>query len=111
MSEPILRRSFLARGAAALSALALAGCTGIAESPWAVNLIEEVENLTRWAQRLFVGSHALAPEFDKADIAPVFRANGTLNPGTNDYAIHTANGCNTRIHPIEGQVEKPLKFS
>ena len=28
----------------------------------------------------------------KADIAPMFRANGTLNPNTNDYNIHVATG-------------------
>jgi DMSO/TMAO reductase YedYZ molybdopterin-dependent catalytic subunit len=105
------RRGFLARGGAALCALALAGCDGIASSPWAVNMLGEVEKLTRRAQRLFAGGHALAPEFGKADIAPVFRANGTLNPGTNDYTMHTAEGFKNWIIPVEGLVENPLKLS
>jgi DMSO/TMAO reductase YedYZ molybdopterin-dependent catalytic subunit len=105
------RRTILARGAAALSTLMLAGCDGIASSPWAVNLLGEVEKLTNRAQRLFAGGHALAPEFSKADIASSFRANGTLNPGTNDYAIHLANGFKDWVIPVGGLVEKPLDLS
>ena len=111
MSDRASRRSVLARGTAAFATLALAGCTGIAESPWAVNLLGEVENLTRWAQRLFVGSHALAPEFSKADIAPVFRPNGTLNPNTNDYNIHVSEGFKNWVIPVGGLVERPLRLS
>ncbi|HEY0105687.1 MAG TPA: molybdopterin-dependent oxidoreductase [Rhizomicrobium sp.] len=111
MSEPLPRRSVLGRGAAAVSALALAGCTGIAEKPWAVNLLREVENLTRRAQRLFAGGHALAPEFSKSDIAPVFRPNGTLNPGTNDYTVQMSEGFRNWIIPVDGLVEAPLKLS
>jgi DMSO/TMAO reductase YedYZ molybdopterin-dependent catalytic subunit len=105
------RRGVLARGTAALGTLLLAGCDGIASSPWAVNLLGEVEKLTNRAQRLFAGGHALAPEFTRADIAPSFRANGTLNPGTNDYAIHLANAFKDWVIPVGGLVEKPLSLS
>jgi DMSO/TMAO reductase YedYZ molybdopterin-dependent catalytic subunit len=111
MSDRSSRRGFLARSTAALATLTLAGCTGIAQSPWAVNLLGEVENLTRRAQRLFAGGHALAPEFSKADIAPVFRANGTLNPNTNDYNIHVSEGFRNWVIPVGGLVERPLKLS
>ncbi len=111
MSDRASRRGFLARGAAALTTLALAGCTGIADAPWAVNLLGKVENLTRWSQRLFAGGHALAPEFTKADITPVFRPNGTLNPNTNDYNIHVSEGFKNWIIPVGGLVEHPLKLS
>ncbi len=111
MAEPIARRSLLARSAAAVSALALAGCTGIADSPWAANLLGEVEKLTKRAQRLFAGGHALAPEFPKSDIAPVFRANGTLNPNTNDYNVHASEGFRNWMIPVEGLVENPLRLS
>ncbi|HUO89722.1 MAG TPA: molybdopterin-dependent oxidoreductase [Rhizomicrobium sp.] len=105
------RRTILGRGAALLSTLVLAGCDGIASAPWAVDLLGEVEKLTKRAQRLFAGGQALAPEYTKADIAPSFRANGTLNPGTNDYAIHMANGFRDWIIPVGGRVEKPLALS
>ena len=67
--------------------------------------------LTRRAQRLFAGSHALAPEFSKADIAPVFRANGTLNPDTTDYDAHAANGFRDWRIEVGGLVEQPLSIS
>src|SRR6266700_3718668 len=84
------RRSFLARASAMVGTLVLAGCTDLSEQPWVLSILGEVENLTRRAQRLFAGGHALAPEYAKADIAPAFRANGTLNPNTNDYTAHVA---------------------
>ena len=105
------RRNFLKAAAAGASGLVLTGCTSLSQQPWVVNILSEVENLTRRAQRLFAGSHALAPEFTKADIAPVFRANGTLNPSTDDYAAHAAkNFANWRI-PVEGLVENKLTLS
>ena len=111
MSDRTSRRGVLTRGTAALTTLALASCTGIADAPWALNLLGEVEKLTKRAQRLFAGSHALAPEFTKVDIAPMFRANGTLNPNTNDYNIHVSQGFKDWIIPVGGLVENPLKLS
>jgi DMSO/TMAO reductase YedYZ molybdopterin-dependent catalytic subunit len=111
MAEQTNRRSFLARTSALLSTLVLAGCTDLSEQPWVLNILGEVENLTRRAQRLFAGGHALAPEYDKADIAPSFRANGTLNPNTNDYTAHMASGFKDWIIPVGGLVEKPLKLT
>jgi len=105
------RRNFLKAAAASTGALVLSGCTSLSQQKWVVDILSEVENLTRRAQRLFAGSHALAPEFTKADIAPVFRANGTLNPNTDDYAAHAAkNFADWRI-PVEGLVEKRLELS
>ncbi len=111
MAERTDRRSFLARTGALASAFALAGCTPLSQQSWVLGILGEVENLTRRAQRLFAGGHSLAPEFSKADIAPVFRANGTLNPNTNDYTIHVANRFKDWIIPVGGLVEKPLKLS
>ncbi|MEI9990816.1 MAG: molybdopterin-dependent oxidoreductase [Rhizomicrobium sp.] len=111
MSDRASRRGVLVRGTAALATLVLAGCTGIADAPWAVNLLGEVEKLTRRAQLLFAGGHALAPEFAKADIAAVFRPNGTLNPNTNDYNVHLSQGFKDWIIPVGGLVRNPLKLS
>ncbi len=104
------RRGFLLRGAAALSTLVLAGCTDLSQQPWVLNILGEVENLTRRAQRLFAGGHALAPEFTKADIASSFRANGTLNPNTNDYNVHVATHFKDWVVDVGGLVEKPFKL-
>lgn len=111
MSEHSDRRSFLTRTAALLGTVALGGCTDFAQQSWVIGILGEVENLTRRAQRLFAGGHALATEYSKADIAPVFRANGTLNPNTNDYNAHVANGFKDWRIDVGGLVEKPLKLS
>ncbi len=111
MADALPRRDFLGRAAALAGTLVLAGCDGLTNSRWANNLLGDVEVLTRRAQRLFAGSHALAPEYAKADISSLFRPNGTLNPGTNDYNIHLASGFRDWIVPVGGLVETPLKLS
>jgi DMSO/TMAO reductase YedYZ molybdopterin-dependent catalytic subunit len=105
------RRNVLVRGGALLGSMVLAGCTDLSHKPWVQNALGEVENLTRRAQRLFAGGHSLAPEFSKSDIAKVFRANGTLNPGTNDYLVHQANGFKDWTIPVGGLVETPLTLT
>jgi DMSO/TMAO reductase YedYZ molybdopterin-dependent catalytic subunit len=105
------RRRFLARAGAGIATLALAGCAGLSQKKWVVDLLSQVEGLTRRAQRLFAGNHALAAEFSKADIAPVFRANGTLNPATADYNAHAANGFRDWRIEVGGEVEHKLSLS
>ena len=105
------RRRFLARAGAGAATLMLSGCTGLSERKWVADLLSEVENLTRHAQRLFAGPQTLAPEFSKKDIAPVFRANGTLNPDTADYSAHAANGFRDWRIEVGGLVERPLSLS
>ena len=105
------RRTFLLRAAAGVSAMVLSGCTSLSQQSWFVDILNDVEGLTRRAQRLFAGDHALAPEFDRKDIAPSFRANGTLDPGTADYTQHAANGFRDWRIPVGGLVEHPLSLS
>ncbi|MGC9953037.1 MAG: molybdopterin-binding protein [Rhizomicrobium sp.] len=105
------RRGFLARASAGVATLMLSGCTSLSEQKWVADLLSEVEVLTRHAQRLFAGPLALAPEFSRQDIAPVFRANGTLNPGTTDYKAHAANGFRDWRIEVGGLVERPLSLS
>ena len=90
MTDSILwkRRQFLGRGLAGLGTLLLSGCYDLSQKPWFTGILGEVENLTHSAQHLFAGPHTLAPEYAKSDIAPVFRANGTLDPDTPDYKAH-----------------------
>ena len=105
------RRRFLARSGAGLALLSLSGCSGLSQKQWVADLLGGVEKLTRRAQHLFAGNHALAPEFREADIAPEFRANGTLDPDSDDYHAHAAAGfANWRI-AVGGLVEQPLSLS
>jgi DMSO/TMAO reductase YedYZ molybdopterin-dependent catalytic subunit len=105
------RRRFLARAAAGASALFLSGCYDLSQQPWVLDILGEVEGLTRRAQRLFAGSQALAPEFSKADIAPTFRANGTLRPDTVEYDQHAATGFRNWRVEVGGLVDRPLSLS
>jgi DMSO/TMAO reductase YedYZ molybdopterin-dependent catalytic subunit len=105
------RRNFLARTVAGASSLLLSGCYDLSQKPWFTGLLGKVEDLSRTAQHLFAGPHTMAPEYAKADIAPVFRANGTLDPGTDEYHAHVQNGfVNWRV-VVEGLVEHPLSLS
>ena len=105
------RRQFLGRGVAALGTLFLSGCYDLSKKPWFTGILGEMENLTRTVQHLFVGQHSLAPEFTKADIAPEFRANGTLNPGTAEYDEHVSTGFRHWRVTVSGLVERPVSLS
>ncbi|HEY5339215.1 MAG TPA: molybdopterin-binding protein [Rhizomicrobium sp.] len=111
MTDGATRRSFVIRGVAGISALALAGCTAVSQQPWIDPLLRSAEALTKRVQRLFGGSSSLAQEFTKADIAPMFRANGTLDPGTAAYQKHAAAGFKDWRVTVSGLVDHPLSLS
>lgn len=104
------RRTFF-RAAASLGALGLSGCKGLSETTWWPKVLASAEGLTRRAERLVAGSWAMAPEFSKADIAPEFRANGTLNPNTSDYNAMVANGFRDWRLTVSGLVTQPFSIS
>lgn len=85
-------------------------CTKLSQKKWMGDVLGEAELLTRHAQRLFAGGHAPAPEFSKADIAAVFRANGT-HPGTANYNTRAANGFTDGQIAVTGLVAHPLSLS
>jgi DMSO/TMAO reductase YedYZ molybdopterin-dependent catalytic subunit len=105
------RRTFIGRALAGASTLLLTGCYDLSQQPWVTGILGKVEDLTRVAQHLFAGPHTLAPEFTKADIARVFRANGTLDPGTPEYQAHVASGFKNWRIKVGGLVERPLSLS
>jgi len=105
------RRRFIGRALAGASTLLLTGCYDLSQKPWFTGILGKVEDLTHAAQHLFAGPHTLAPEFSKADIAPVFRANGTLDPGTPEYKAHVESGFQNWRVTVEGLVERPLSLS
>jgi DMSO/TMAO reductase YedYZ molybdopterin-dependent catalytic subunit len=105
------RRNFLRGAAVSASALTLTGCKSISQTSWVQDLLFTAEGLTRRVQRLFAGSHALAAEYTKADIAPVFRPNGTINPPTDDYQAHVKEKFAYWEVKVDGLVEHPLSLS
>ena len=109
--ERIGRREFIGRSLAGASTLLVSGCYDVSGKPWFAGMLGKVENLTRAAQHLFAGPHTLAREFTKADIAPLFRANGTLDPATPEYHAHAASFFRNWRVTVTGLVERPLSLS
>lgn len=105
------RRKFLTRLTVGASAAVLAGCDKISQSAGGSDILKKGADLAYKVQRLFAGSEALAPEFSKADIAPVFRANGTLAPAGDDYKSHAANNFRDWRIKVGGLVEHPFDLS
>ncbi|GAO56547.1 MULTISPECIES: molybdopterin-dependent oxidoreductase [unclassified Novosphingobium] len=100
----ITRRNALIGG----TGLLLSGCDRIAASPSVREVLTLGEKATRTAQRIVTDRNALAREFTRADLSPVFRENGTRNPGSPDYAAHAAERfANWRL-VVDGMVAQPL---
>jgi DMSO/TMAO reductase YedYZ molybdopterin-dependent catalytic subunit len=101
------RRRFIAAGA---SGLLLSGCDRLNNSAGFRGVLRSAEKLTMASQRLISPRHALAREFNEADLSPIFRSNGTANPGTDEYAQHVAEQfANWRL-VVDGLVARPLSI-
>ena len=106
----ISRRTLLAGGASS-AGLLLSGCDAMNQSPAFRELLFGTERLTMAGQRLVTDRHALAREFDPADRSPVFRANGTMNPGTDLYRRLVDGGFADYRLRVDGLVRRPLSLS
>jgi DMSO/TMAO reductase YedYZ molybdopterin-dependent catalytic subunit len=90
--------------------LLLAGCDALVTDPKARAIARSAETATlRW-QRL-VGRESLAREFQRADISPVFKANGTTNPVEPRYKAHAASDFRDWRVRVSGLVTRPLSLS
>ncbi|HUY83601.1 MAG TPA: molybdopterin-binding protein [Steroidobacteraceae bacterium] len=113
MSEPFdrrRRRLLLGLGAGAGSLL-VAGCDRISNDPGAQAALSSAEWLTRAVQRALVSRDATARQYDRSDIAPVFRANGTTNPDNPRYQALARGGFRDWRLRIDGLVENPQELS
>lgn len=104
------RRLILSLGAGA-GTLLLSGCDRLSNLPQTQSILGSSQWLTRRAQRALVARDALAPEFTRADIAPVFRANGTTSPDNAAYQALAKNGFQDWKLRVDGLVERPREFS
>jgi DMSO/TMAO reductase YedYZ molybdopterin-dependent catalytic subunit len=107
----ILTRRALIAGGAAGAGLLLSGCDKVAQVPAFRKILFSGEIMNRGLQRALSNRNALAPEFTAAEMSPVFRVNGTHNPGTPDYAAMVAeNFAHWRLQ-VGGLVARPLSLS
>ncbi len=104
------RRGLLRSGIAAIAAGTLAGCDAISHSDMGSAVLRANEKLSYAVHRV-LGRRAMAQEFPATDIAPVFRANGTLMPTGDDYAKLLANRFADWRLVVDGLVGKPLSLS
>jgi DMSO/TMAO reductase YedYZ molybdopterin-dependent catalytic subunit len=95
----------LATAAAGLTACGEAGARLTAQAG------RMAEGLTRRAQRLLIPADALAPTYDRSEISPDFRPNGSINPAAADYVALREGGFAAYRLTIDGLVERPLSLS
>lgn len=104
------RRRWLTGAIATAATAMLAACdragTSLAEQARRMG-----EGLTRRTQRLVISRDALAPTYDRADISPDFRPNGSVDPAAADYKALRANDFADYRLVIDGLVERPLSLS
>ena len=101
------RRTLLTAGAGLL----LAGCDKVAALPQARKILFAGEDIHRGLQRALLDRGALAPEFTREQMSPIFRANGTRDPGTPDYAAMVADKFAGYRLKVGGLVDRPLSLS
>jgi DMSO/TMAO reductase YedYZ molybdopterin-dependent catalytic subunit len=111
MTRPLSRRSLLGGAVTGLGALALSGCDRLVATPAVDAVVRSTERLTQGAQRLFLERGRLATEFTPADLSPVFRANGTRMPDSEEYAqLLRDQFVDWRLR-VDGLVQRPLTLS
>jgi len=105
------RRRWLAGAAATLGAAFVSACDRVTGAPVVQQALRMAEGLTRRAQRLILPRQALAPTYDRADISPDFRPNGSIDPQASDYLALKAGGFSDYRLVVDGLVERPLSLS
>ncbi|MFS0736714.1 molybdopterin-binding protein [Sphingomonas sp. 1P06PA] len=107
----ITRRKLLGGLGVGAGGLLLSGCDSLSNSPGFRETLRGAEGLTMRAQRLITDRAALAPEFTRADLSPVFRANGNQMPSDPAYrALAAGRFADWRLR-IDGLVQRPLSVS
>jgi len=101
----------LAGAAASAGGLLLSGCDRLNAAPAFRDILGSAEGLTRRSQRLLLSGQPLAREFDRRDISPVFKPNGSVNPQSPEYLAHVASGFADWRLRIDGLVSNPLSLS
>lgn len=110
MKIELSRRRLLLGALSGAGAALLSGCDQLTQNDTVSGWLNQTERLTRASQRL-LGGQRLAPEFSEADVSPLFRANGTQMPDSDEYARLLANGFADWRLRVTGLVQQPLSLS
>ncbi len=96
---------------AGLAAMLAGGCSRIAGAPPFSGLLSATQDWNRSLHDLLGRRSALAREYDRADISPFFRGNGTVKIDTPDYARHLRDGFVDWRLSLGGLFEYPMTLS
>lgn len=103
----LTRRNLLVTAGAGL----VTGCDQLGQNPTFRSVLSLGEKGNFAIQRSLQQRSALAQEFDRSQISPIFRANGTRRPAGEAYARHMAEEfANWRLQ-VDGLVARPLAVS
>jgi DMSO/TMAO reductase YedYZ molybdopterin-dependent catalytic subunit len=87
------------------------GCSKVSDSRAGRSLFDAADRWHKGAQRLLTGPEALVPEFDRSQISPFFRGNGSTTVDTPEYAAAVESGFADWRLAINGLVHHPLSLS
>jgi DMSO/TMAO reductase YedYZ molybdopterin-dependent catalytic subunit len=107
----VSRRSLVASAAAGLGGLMLSGCDRLSKAPSFMKVLDSAEGLTYRAQRLLQSGQPLAREFSRSDLSPIFKVNGTSQPGSDAYKALLDTGFASWRLAVNGLVARPLSLS
>jgi DMSO/TMAO reductase YedYZ molybdopterin-dependent catalytic subunit len=105
------RRRFLERLALGSGVLLLPGCDRLSGNERFRALLHSADQPTETLMHALTPEHALAQEFTPADLSPVFKANGSVDPKTPEYLALLANNFADYRLQVRGLVKTPLSFS
>lgn len=108
--KTLSRRAAIAGGFAGAGWL-IANATRLTDDQSLTQVFQTVEDWNRMVQRGLLYPDRLAREYPAADISPVFKPNGTYNPGTDEYNAHVASHFAHWRLKVDGQVSNPLSLS
>ena len=103
----LLTRRVLIGGLVAGAGGLVSGCDALGDNPSFRTLLKQGEHGNYALQRLLQDRTALAKEFALSERSPVFRSNGTRQPGGDDYARHMATNFGDWQLVIDGLVARP----
>lgn len=107
----LITRRALVTGAATGAGLLLSGCDKVIQNQTFRKILYS-EDQAHWRlQRALSGDRSLAREFSASEMSPIFRANGSINPGTDAYNAYAANGFADWKLRVDGLVNRPLDLS
>ncbi|MBC7482925.1 MAG: molybdopterin-dependent oxidoreductase [Rhizobacter sp.] len=105
------RRTLLRGALAGVGTLPLSACDKLPALPAPGEVLRSAQHLSHTVHRVVAGRNAMAQQFNPAEVAAHFCANGTLVPADADYHALLHGGFADWKPRLGGLVEKPAAFT